>query len=62
MQTGINQANKRNGSFAACAHGRRICLLQFAIVLKLKNSKGFQRRSATASNNSTLRMWRNQPN
>ena len=26
-------------SFAASAHGRRICLLEFAIVLKLKENK-----------------------
>ena len=26
-------------SFAASAHGRRICLLEVAIVLKLKNNK-----------------------
>jgi len=25
--------------FAASAHGRRICLLEFAIVLKLKDNK-----------------------
>ena len=26
-------------SFAASTHGRRICLLEFAIVLKMKNNK-----------------------
>jgi len=26
-------------SFAAYAHGRRICLLEFAIVLKVKDKK-----------------------
>ena len=26
-------------SFAASVHGRRICLLEFAIVLKLKENK-----------------------
>ena len=26
-------------SFAAAAHGRRICLLEFAIVLKMKDNK-----------------------
>ena len=26
-------------SFAAVAHGRRICLLEFAIVLKMKDNK-----------------------
>ena len=45
-------------SFAAFAHGRRTCLLEFAIVLKLKNNKKtFQRGNATAVNESTLRMW-----
>ena len=45
-------------SFAAFAHGRRICLLEFAIVLKLKNNKKtFQQENATAANESTLRMW-----
>ena len=52
-------------SFAASAHRRRICLLEFAIVLKLKNSlkkkKTFQRGSATAANESTLRMWLDYP-
>ena len=38
-QIGINQANKPDDSFAATAHGRRICLLKFAIVLKLKDNK-----------------------
>ena len=31
-------------SFAALAHGRHICLLEFAIVLKLKNSKKYSSR------------------
>ena len=26
-------------SFAVAAHGRRICLLEFAIVLKMKDNK-----------------------
>ena len=44
-------------SFAASARGRRIYLLEFAIVLKLKNDKEkFQRGNATAVNESTLRM------
>ena len=46
-------------SFAASTHQRRICLLEFSIVLKRKNSKKktFQRGNATAANESTLRMW-----
>ena len=45
-------------SFAAFAHGRCTCLLEFAIVLKLKNNKKtFQQGNATAVNESTLRMW-----
>ena len=38
-------------SFAASAHGRRICLLEFAIVLKLKENE--------TANESTMRMWLN---
>ena len=49
-------------SFAASAHGCHICLLEFAIVLKLKNSKRkFQRGNATAANESTLTMGLNSP-
>ena len=49
---------EKANSFAAFAHGRRTCLLEFAIVLKLKNNKKtFQRGNATAVNESTLRMW-----
>ena len=50
-------------SFAASAHRRRICLLEFSIVLKRKNSKKktFQRGNATAANESTLRMWLDYP-
>ena len=50
-------------SFAASAHRRRICLLEFAIVLQLKNNKRttFQRGNATAANESTLRMWLDYP-
>ena len=33
-------------SFAASAHRRRICLLEFAIVLKLKNSQKKEKRSS----------------
>ena len=45
-------------SFAASARRRRICLLEFIIVLKLKNTqKKFQRGNATSANESTLRMW-----
>ena len=36
-------------SFAVSAHGRRICLLEFAIVLKLKIKKKFQWRNAAAA-------------
>ena len=36
-------------SFAASAHGRRICLLEFAIVLKLKIKKKFQWGNAAAA-------------
>ena len=47
-------------SFAASARRRRICLLEFSIVLKvlkLKNNlkKTFQRENATPANESTLR-------
>ena len=47
-------------SFAASAHARRFCLLEFAIVLKLKTikKKTFQQGNATAANESTLRRWR----
>ena len=49
-------------SFSASAHGRRICLLEFAIVLKLKNNKKkFYRGNATAANESTLRIWLDSP-
>ena len=46
-------------SFAESAYGRRICLLEFAFVLKLKTIKKIQRGNATAANESTLRMWLN---
>ena len=36
-------------SFAASARGRRICLLEFAIVLKLKIKKKFQWGNAAAA-------------
>jgi len=37
-------------SFAASAHGRRICLLEFSIILKLKNNtKKYQRGNATTA-------------
>ena len=62
---GINYANEPYEficRIAAFAHGRRTCLLEFAIVLKLKNNKKtFQRGNATAVNESTLRMWLDQP-
>ena len=51
-------------SFAASAHRRHISLLEFAIVLKLKNNnnkKTFQRGNTTAANESTLRMWFDYP-
>ena len=45
-------------SFAASAHRRRIYVLEFSIVLKLKNNKKtFQRGNATAANESILKMW-----
>ena len=45
---------------AASAHGRRICLLEFAIVLKLKDNKTeIPVGNATAANESTMRMWLN---
>ena len=37
-------------SFAASAHGRRICLLEFSRVLKLKNNKKIQQGNVTAAN------------
>ena len=44
--------------FAASPHGRRICLLKFATVLKLKNKlKTFLQGNAMAANESTMRMW-----
>jgi len=46
----------------ASSHGRRINLLEFAVVLKLKNNrKKFQQGNAMAANESTLRMWLNEP-
>ena len=45
-------------SFATSAHGRRICLLEFATVLKLKNKlKTFLQGNAMAAKESTMRMW-----
>ena len=47
----INQANKPSEficSICTC-HGRRICLLEFAIVLKLKIKKKFQWGNAAAA-------------
>ena len=46
-------------SFAASAHGRRLCLLEFATFFKAEKQqqKKFQRGSATAENESTLRLW-----
>ena len=44
-------------SFAASAHGRRICLLEFATVLKLNNKlKTFLQGNAMAANESTMRI------
>ena len=42
-------------SFAAAAHGHRICLLEFAIVLKMKDNKSDV--NVTAANRSIMRMW-----
>ena len=47
-------------SFASYAHGRRICLLETVIFLKLRNNNNnnkFLRGNETAANEPTLKMW-----
>ena len=48
-------------TFAASAHGRRICRLEFAIVLKLKDNKTENSRGEMhgIQMNPPTRMWQN---
>ena len=57
-QIGIYQANKPNEVISISTNSRCcICLLEFAIVVKVKNTKKFQQGKAMAANESSLRMW-----
>ena len=61
-QIGINLGNKPNKFICSISpHGRHICLLEFVLVLKLKNNleNSRLRENALAANESSLRMWLN---